>query len=163
FSDTVLRSLLRELGLESEMRWTKTRTAFYTDSKLHSMSNVAEYLRFPLLGWIDKVRLGATILHASRIKDSKSLENIRVEDWLRQWSGDRVTDELWIPLLRSKLGDSYRDTSAAFIWSTVARMYAARRTRSKTELFGYVPGGYARVIQRFAEILDQAGVNCRNG
>jgi protoporphyrinogen oxidase len=163
FSDTVLRSLLKELGLESEMRWTKTRTAFYADSKLYSMSNVAEYLRFPLLNLIDKIRLGATILHASRIKDSKSLESIRVEDWLRKWSGSRVTDRLWLPLLRSKLGESYRDTSAAFIWSTVARMYAARRTNTKTELFGYVPGGYARVIQRFAEFLGRSGVNCRVG
>jgi protoporphyrinogen oxidase len=163
FSDTILRSLLRELGLESEMRWAKTRTAFYADSKLHSMSNVAEFLRFPLLGAIDKIRLGATILHASRIKDSKSLENIRVVDWLTKWSGSRVTEKLWLPLLRSKLGENYNDTSAAFIWSTVARMYAARRTNTKTELFGYVPGGYARVIERFAKTLDHAGVKCRVG
>jgi protoporphyrinogen oxidase len=162
-SDSFLRSLLRELGLEGQMRWTKTRTAFYADARLHSMSNAVEFLRFPLLGLIDKIRLAATILHASRIKDSKSLENIGVEDWLRRWSGPRVTEKLWLPLLRSKLGENYRDTSAAFIWSTVARMYAARRTNAKTELFGYVPGGYARVIQRFAEILDQAGVKCRVG
>ena len=163
FSDSHLRSLLRELGLESEMRWAKTRTAFYADSKLHSMSNVAEFLQFPLLGAIDKIRLGATILHASRIKDSKSLENIRVVDWLTKWSGSQVTEKLWIPLLRSKLGENYSDTSAAFIWSTVARMYAARRTNTKTELFGYVPGGYARVIERFAKTLDHAGVKCRVG
>lgn len=163
FSDSNLRSLLRELGLESEMRWAKTRTAFYADSKLHSMSNVAEFLQFPLLGAIDKIRLGATILHASRIKDSKSLEDIRVVDWLTKWSGSQVTEKLWIPLLRSKLGENYKDTSAAFIWSTVARMYAARRTNTKTELFGYVPGGYARVIERFAKTLDRAGVKCRVG
>jgi protoporphyrinogen oxidase len=163
FSDSVLRSLLQELGLEREMRWAKTRTAFYADSKLHSMSNVAEFLTFPLLNLIDKIRLAATIFQASRIKDSKSLEGVRVEDWLRKWSGPQVTDKLWLPLLRSKLGENYRDTSAAFIWSTVARMYAARRTSAKTELFGYVPRGYARVIQRFAQILEQAGVKCRVG
>ena len=153
-SDSYLRSLLRELGLEQEICWAKTRTAFYADSQFHSMSNLVEFLRFPLLGAIDKIRLGATILHASRIKDAKALEKIRVEDWLRKWSGPCVTDKLWLPLLRAKLGENYRDTSAAFIWATVARMYAARRTGSKTELFGYVPGGYARIIERFAELLE---------
>jgi protoporphyrinogen oxidase len=160
FSDDYLRSLLRELGLEREIRWARTRTAFYADSQFHSMSNLVEFLRFPLLGAIDKIRLGATILHASRIKDAKALEKIRVEDWLKKWSGPRVTDKLWLPLLRAKLGENYRDTSAAFIWATVARMYAARRTGSKTELFGYVPGGYARIIERFAELLERKGVKC---
>ena len=40
---------LRELGLESEMQWATTRTGFYVDSKLHSLSNTLEFLRFPLL------------------------------------------------------------------------------------------------------------------
>jgi protoporphyrinogen oxidase len=162
-SDSFLRSLLRELELEDQMRWVKARTAFYADSKFHSMSNVVEFLRFPPLRLTDKIRLGATILHASRIKDAKSLEKIRAKDWLEKWSGPRTTEKVWLPLLRAKLGDNYSDTSAAFIWSTVARMYAARRTGTKTELFGYVPGGYARIIERFAEILKRKQVRCRVG
>lgn len=163
FSDRCVRSLLQELGLEDQMRWLKTRTAFYANSKLHSLSNVSEFLSFPLLNFVDKVRLGATILHASRIKNSRSLEGIRVEDWLEKWSGRRTTEEIWLPLLRAKLGSSYEETSAAFIWASVARMYAARRTRSKTELFGYLPGGYARIIERLSEVLKSEQVTCELG
>jgi protoporphyrinogen oxidase len=162
-SDTHLRSLLRELGLEDGMRWAKGRTGFYVDSEFHSMSNTLEFLKFPPLGLTDKIRLGATILHASRIKDWKSLETIPVKDWLDRWSGPRVTSKIWLPLLRAKLGDSYRDTSAAFIWATIARMYAARRTGMKTELFGYVPGGYARIVEHFGQVLRQAQVEYRLG
>jgi protoporphyrinogen oxidase len=36
-SDTSLRSLLGELGLEKEMRWVETRTGFYTGGAFHSM------------------------------------------------------------------------------------------------------------------------------
>jgi len=68
-----------------------------------------------------------------------------------------------LPLLRAKLGDSHEETSAAFIWASIARMHAARRTRSKTELFGYIPGGYARIIERFAEVLRTEQVNCELG
>lgn len=162
-SDTALRRLLSQLGLESEMRWTETRTGFYTGGRLLSMSNAAEFLRFPPLNLIDKLRLGATILHASRVRDPRPLERIPVADWLRRWSGARTFERVWLPLLRAKLGESYRETSAAFIWATIARMYAARRTGLKREMFGYVPGGYRRVLERFAEVLTGKGVGLRCG
>ena len=162
-SDSFVRSLLREVGLEDQMRWSKTRTAFYSDGHLHSLSSASEFIKFPLLNMLDKVRLGATILHASRIKSSQSLEGIRVKDWLKTWSGRRTTEKIWLPLLRAKLGSSYEETSAAFIWASVARMYAARRTRSKTELFGYLPGGYARFIERLADVLKSEHVSCELG
>ena len=37
-----------ELGLEDEMQWTTTRTGFYIDSELYSLSNTLEFLSFPL-------------------------------------------------------------------------------------------------------------------
>ena len=82
---------MHDLGLESEMRWVETRTGFYTDGQLYSMSNTLEFLRFPPLKFIDKLRLGATIFAASRIKDWQSLERVLVADWLRKWSGGRTT------------------------------------------------------------------------
>jgi protoporphyrinogen oxidase len=160
-SDTHLRSLLAELDLEKEMRWVETRTGFYTDGKLYSMSNTLEFLRFPPLGLAGKLRLGATIFYASRVKDWKKLEGVLVADWLCRLSGRRTFEKIWLPLLRAKLGESYEQTSAAFIWATIARMYAARRTGLKKEMFGYVPGGYARVLKRFGEALSQEGVKIK--
>jgi protoporphyrinogen oxidase len=144
---------LQELDLESEMDWVETKTGFYTDGQLYSMSNSLEFLKFPPLGLIDKFRLALTILRASRIKDSTKLESILVEDWLRKWSGRRTFEKIWLPLLRAKLGENYRIASAAFIWAIIARMYAARRSGLKREMFGYVRGGYARILDRFSEKL----------
>jgi protoporphyrinogen oxidase len=160
-SDTHLRALLRELQLEAEVIWKKVGTGFYVDSRLHSISNAYEFLRFPPLGIAEKARLAATILRACCIKDPSSLETIPVEPWLLKWSGAAVTQKLWLPLLRAKLGESYRQTSAAFIWATIARLCGARRTGGKAEVFGYVPGGYARIIERFGRLLRQNGVQLR--
>jgi protoporphyrinogen oxidase len=162
-SDVHLRGLLAEIGLEDDMRWAETKTGFYTDGRLHSLSNTWEFLRFPPLGLVDKLRLGLTILRASRIKSPRRLERISVADWLLRWSGRRVTEKVWLPLLRSKLGESYRRTSAALIWATIARMYAARRTGLKKEMFGYVRGGYARVFARMEERLLAEGVQIEYG
>lgn len=162
-SDTYLRSLLAELQLEKDMEWVETRTGFYTDGTLHSMSNTLEFLRFPPLGLFDKLRLGLTIFYASRLKDWQRLENIPVTDWLRRWSGSHAFEKIWLPLLRAKLGENYRKASAAFIWAIIARMYAARRTGLKKEMFGYVPGGYARILDRFADVLAADGVRVELG
>lgn len=157
-SDAYLRSLLAELELEKEMEWVETKTGFYTDGKLYSMSNILEFVRFPPLGLLAKLRLAATIFYASKVKNWKKLEKVPVTEWLRRWSGNYTVDKLWLPLLRAKLGENYKKASAAFIWAIIARMYAARRTGLKKEMFGYVPGGYARVLERFAEVLASENV-----
>lgn len=162
-SDTHTRGLLKELGLEQDCEWVETKTGFYTDGQLYSMSNSMEFLRFPPLGLVDKLRLGGTIFYASRVKDWKRLEKIPVSDWLRKLSGNRTFEKIWQPLLRAKLGENYQKASAAFIWAIIARMYAARRTGLKKEMFGYVKGGYARVLERFGEVLAEQGVEVRLG
>ena len=160
-SDSHLRSLLRELGLESDIEWVQTRTGFYTNSQHYSMSNALEFLQFPPLTLVDKVRLAATILYASRLRNWKILETISVSDWLRRWSGEHTFSTVWLPLLRAKLGENYKKASAAFIWAIIARMYAARRAGMKKEMFGYVPGGYATVLDRLGALLAKESVTIR--
>jgi len=160
-SDLLLRELLTELELDDQMDWVETRTGFYTDGQLYSMSNTVEFLKFPPLGLIDKLRLGGTIFYGSKITNWKELERIPVAEWLTKLSGRRTFEKIWLPLLRAKLGECWRDTSAAFIWATIARMYAARRSGLKKEMFGYVRGGYATVLNRFEERLREAGVAIR--
>ena len=48
-SDSALRKLLDELGLDDEIEWAETRTGVFADGKLHSVSNTLELLRFPVL------------------------------------------------------------------------------------------------------------------
>jgi protoporphyrinogen oxidase len=97
------------------------------------------------------------------VRDWRSLEKIPVADWLRRLSGTRTFERIWLPLLKSKLGENYRIASAAFIWAIIARMYAARRSGLKREQFGYVEGGYATVLARFEKYLDEKGIELRTG
>jgi protoporphyrinogen oxidase len=162
-SDTHLRSLLRELGLEQDMQWVETKTGFYNDGKLFSISNAIEFLRFFPLNLIDKLRFALTIIYGSKITDWKKLEKISVSDWLTRWSGKHTFEKIWLPLLRSKLGENYKKASASFIWAIIARLYAARRTGLKKELFGYLAGGYHRILQRYTEVLMAANVTIKLG
>ncbi len=157
-SDLKLRGLLDELDLDRQMEWVETKTGFFTDGKLFSVSNTVEFLKFPVLGLIDKLRLGFSIFYASKINDWKKLEKLTAVQWLEGIAGKKAFAKVWLPLLRSKLGDNYPKASASFIWAIIARMYAARRSGLKKEMFGYLPGGYARMLKRFEEVLVQNGV-----
>ena len=81
-----MRELLDEVELDSKIEWVETKTGFYSEGKLYSMSNTAEFLGFPPLTLIEKLRLGGTIFYASKIRNWKRLEKIPVADWLRRWS-----------------------------------------------------------------------------
>ncbi|MCU1456937.1 MAG: dependent oxidoreductase [Actinomycetia bacterium] len=162
-SDLAVRGVLGDLGLERDMRWVQTKTGFSADGRLSSVSDSIDYLRLPSLSPVAKARLATTILYGSRVHDWEKLEQIPVSDWLTRWSGRATYERFWLPLLRAKLGESYRDASAAFIWATIQRLYAARRSGMKKELFGYVPGGYARILERFGVVLAELGVDVRLG
>ena len=79
-SDSNLRGLLAELDLDEQMRWVHTRTGFLIDGQLHSMSSAWEFLRFPPLPLVDKLRLARTIWRTSRLDRWQELEQIPVAD-----------------------------------------------------------------------------------
>jgi protoporphyrinogen oxidase len=162
-SDSHLRALLKEIGLDDRIHWRTTRTGFFTDGRLLSMSTALDFALFPPLGPISKARLAWTILSAARITDPAPLEQITAVEWLTRLSGRRTVERIWQPLLRSKLGAHWADASAAFIWAIIARLYAARRSGLKQEMFGYVDGGYSAILERLRSEVRERGIEIRCG
>jgi protoporphyrinogen oxidase len=160
-SDFRTRNILKDVGLDDQINWVETKTGFYMNGRLYSMSDTIEFLKFPTLNLVDKFRLGLTIIVASRIKNWKRLEKIPVTTWLKRWSGKNTFNKIWLPLLRAKLGESYKKTSAVFIWATIQRLYGARRSGLKKEMFGYVSGGYKKIISAFKETLISERVSIK--
>src|SRR5688500_8222903 len=54
-SDSHLRELCEELGMGEQLRFRETRMGFLYQGKIYSMNSVVEFLRFPPLGWIDRL------------------------------------------------------------------------------------------------------------
>ncbi len=157
-SDQAWRAVLRELDLDASMVWGTTRTGALSGGQMYPVSSPVELLKFKPMKPVDRVRLGASVLYASRVKDSGPLDNIAVEPWLRKISGNGAVDSFWLPQLRAKLGTAYPEASAAFIWATAQRLMRARKAGIGDEKFGYLPGGYPRIVQRFEEVLRARGV-----
>jgi protoporphyrinogen oxidase len=156
-SDQHLRQLCRELGIEDRLRFNTTRMGFYYQNGIYSMNNMLEFLRFPPLGWVDRFRLGLTVLYAQLVRDWGNLEGVSVERWLVQLSGRNTYQNIWRPMLRAKFDGGFEDTPATYIWSRLVRMKSTRGGAIQKEEAGYLKGGYTTLLAAMAERIRAAG------
>jgi protoporphyrinogen oxidase len=156
-SDSHLRELAAELGIADQLRFRGTRMGFYYDGQIHSMNNLVEFLRFPPLGWIDRFRLGLTVLYAQFVRDWRALESVSVEKWLLRLSGRRTFQNIWRPMLRAKFDGGFQDTPATYIWSRLVRIKSTRSGASQKEEAGHLIGGYATLMKAMADKILAAG------
>ncbi len=158
-TDTALLSLLRDLRLHGEVVWRNARTNFFIDGRMHPFTSTLDHVRFPALRAIDKARLAGMIQRAKRHSDWRDLENVGIEAWLREESGDRVFERIWRPLLLAKFGTAYSTCNAASIWATIRRYVDAQHRG--TQRLGYVRGGYATIVDALARALVREGARIR--
>jgi protoporphyrinogen oxidase len=163
-SDTHTRRLLRSIGLERDLRWVQTKTAVYAGPEVGvwPLTGARDLLRLPTLRRIDKARLAATFLAGMRPTDER-MDAQSVREWLTRWSGRRTFERFWLPLLRAKLGEEWRHASASVIAATMHRLYRTQRMTPSPARFGYVQGGYGRVIDHLAADLADSGVKIHVG
>jgi protoporphyrinogen oxidase len=156
-SDGNLRRLCKELEIEDQLRFRETRMGFYHDGKIFSMNSTLEFLRFPPLSWIDRFRLGLTVLGAQFIRDWRRLEGVGVEPWLLKWSGKNTYENIWRPMLRAKFDGGFEDVPATFIWSRLVRMKSTRAGANQKEEAGHLVGGYSTLMTAMAKSIRNLG------
>jgi protoporphyrinogen oxidase len=130
-SDSHLRGLCEELGIADQLRFHETRMGFFYKSRIYSMNNVIEFLKFPPLGWIDRFRLGLTVVAAQFIRDWHKLESISVEKWLLRWGGRKTYQNIWLPMLKAKFDGSFDQTPATYVWARLVRIQAMAKQIEK--------------------------------
>jgi protoporphyrinogen oxidase len=156
-SDSHLRQLCSELNIANQLRFRETKMGFYYNREIYSMNSMIEFLRFPPLGWLDRFRLGLTVLYAQFVRDWHQLEGVNVEEWLIRWSGRRTYDNIWRPMLKAKFDGNFADAPATYIWSRLVRMKSTRSGASQKEEAGHLIGGYITLIKAMAERIEAAG------
>ena len=156
-SDSHMRELCEELGIDGQLRFNETKMGFFYKNEIHSMNNIVEFLRFPPLGWIDRFRLGFTVLYAQFIRNWRRLEGISVEKWLIWLGGKRTYQNIWRPMLKAKFDGGFDDTPATYIWSRLVRIKSTRKGANQKEEAGHLIGGYISLIHAMAERIKELG------
>lgn len=161
-SDTVLLSLFEELGIADRMRWVETKTGFLWKGRHISMSNNWEFLTFPALPMIDKIRLAYGILQCRREKDPARLEKIKATQWLQDTFGKNAYEAIWEPLLDSKYSAVKEVLPATIMWATINR-YSSTRTKEGKEMMGCLDRGFKVLYESFEKHIPALGGTIRCG
>jgi len=156
-SDSHLRTLAEEVGIQDQLRFKGTKMGFFHKGKIFPMNNMVDFLKFPPLGWIDRFRLGITVVAAQLVRDWRKLESVSVEDWLLRLSGRNTYENIWRPMLKAKFDAGFGNTPATYIWSRLVRIKSARSGASQKEEAGHLIGGYATLMKALARYIEAAG------
>jgi protoporphyrinogen oxidase len=162
-SDRTLMGLMDELGLRSRVRMVSTKMGFYHDGRCHPMTTPLEFMRFPPLRMVDRLRLAYTILACRRINDWRALEQLPVTEWLTGLSGERATRHIWEPLLRAKFDGDFSRVPATYIWSRLVRTTDTRTKGGSQEMMCYLPDGYQELIDALAAAVRARGGTINTG
>ncbi|MCK9579649.1 MAG: NAD(P)/FAD-dependent oxidoreductase [Methanoregula sp.] len=152
-SDTVLFSLLKELGLIERLEWKTGTTGYLARDTIYPLNTPLEILRYPELSFIDKARLGWLTLTA-KTADLTSLDDLPADQFVIENLGINIYTSFFEPLLKSKFGNRRKEVSAAWLISRIA----IRSNRGvEGERLGYIRGGFHNLIDALVSSVNSQG------
>ncbi|HEV7502826.1 MAG TPA: FAD-dependent oxidoreductase, partial [Vicinamibacteria bacterium] len=153
--DDHLVETLEELSLSHKLHWRDSRMAYFVDGRLYPFLTPIELLKFRALPLHDRLRAGAAVKLAQRMRE-EDLAPLKATAWLRRMFGERSYRVIWEPLMRFKFSEHADEVSAAWIWARMVRLGRSRTSAWREEL-GYIEGGSATVIDALAADFVRRG------
>ncbi len=153
-SDEHMLGLIDELGWSDQVIFPLPTTVMYYRGKYYPFDSIIAALMYPGLGWgINKIRFGLIGLYLRLTNNWQALEKTTVDAWMRKWAGNKVYESMWEPMMIGKFGEGYAIVvNMAWFW---ARLHA------RTTRLGTFEGGFQVFADKFAERLEQMGVEIR--
>jgi protoporphyrinogen oxidase len=141
-NDSDLLDMLRELGLDSRLRWAKTRMGLYHKGRLYSFGAPLDLLTFTPFSLVDRLRFGLMIMYtkSQRRGGWRSIEDVPVAQWLVRRFGQKSYEVIHEPLIRLKFGPYAAWLSAAWMWARIHRLGKSRTKITQQEKLGYIEG-----------------------
>ncbi len=154
-SDKHMLGLIERLGWSDQVLFPRPYTVIYYDGKFYPLDSYVEAFKFTLskFGPIDLVRFGATGVFLKLTPRWHPLERVTADAWMRRWTGERIYNAIWRPLLVGKFGEANLDVvNMAWLWA---------RIHARTTRLGTFTGGFQAFVDRFANVLRGQGVDIR--
>ena len=148
--------LLRELGIEDQMRWKTTTMGFYTGGKLHPWGQPIALFSLPGVSLISKIRYGLLAFVSVKRNSWPQLENESAKDWIIRWTGEDGYQRFWKALLEYKFYEYSDNISASWIWTRIRRIGRSRSSMMREQL-GYIEGGSQTLVDALVRSIESMG------
>jgi protoporphyrinogen oxidase len=157
--ETHIIDLIHELGLGDRLGWYRSSVGVFTGGRVWPFTSATDLLRFRPLPALDRLRAGIGALRMGRVSDWEGLDNVAAADWLTRHTSPRVSEKVWVPLLRAKFGPAAPSVPAAWIWARFHQRAGGRKQGG--ERLGYLRGGFKQLFDSMAGSLASQGVDVR--
>jgi protoporphyrinogen oxidase len=150
-SDRHLLGLIAELGWSDQVLFRRPYTVVWHEDRFHPLDSKVEALKFCLrhLHPVDTLRFGLVAAYLRLNPFWRPLERVTADAWMRRWSGARLYETLWRPLLVGKFGEeNLGRVNMAWLWA---------RIRARTTRLGTFEGGFQRFFDRLADVVRSQG------
>lgn len=152
-----LSSLLEDIGMGQDIVWEQARMGILCDRRVFPFNGIFDLLRFKPLSVMNRLRFGFNVFRLSRIKDWRKLDNYTAETILKEYCGEEAWRKIWEPLLKMKFGDNFNAVSATWICERVKARRKSQGIMKARERFGYINGGFYRIVARLSEAVRASG------
>ncbi|MFM0449716.1 NAD(P)/FAD-dependent oxidoreductase [Paraburkholderia nemoris] len=159
-SDHAFFQMLKELGIEQEMKWVETKMGYYYQGEVQPWGNPIALLKFRGLSLSAKFRYGLHAFLSTKRDDHKSLDNVEASGWIRRWVGEEAWEVLWRRLFDYKFYEYSNNLSAAWIWSRIRRIGRSRYNIFREKL-GYLEGGSDTLLHAMRDAIVAGGGDLR--
>ncbi|MCS6827664.1 MAG: NAD(P)/FAD-dependent oxidoreductase [Caldilinea sp.] len=155
-SDRAILALLDEIGFRHALKTYRPNTAIHTQGRNYPLDSVSRVLRFPLIPFLDRLRMGLVIgyLRYHPARPWRRFDKIAADAWLRRWMGDRAYEAAWEFQLQGKFGEHYREVNLAWFWARVV---------ARTPRLAYFDGGFQAFIDHLAQRARRQGAIIQTG
>jgi protoporphyrinogen oxidase len=155
-SDQAFFEVLRELGIEDQLKWVETKMGYYYQGHVQAWGNPIALLKFKGLSLTAKIRYGLHAFLCTKRNDWRPLDHVEASGWIRRWIGEEAWDVLWRKLFDYKFYDYADNLSAAWIWSRIRRIGRSRYDLFREKL-GYLEGGSDTLLEGMRRYIEANG------
>lgn len=155
-SDVDFFDMLKNLGIQDQLRWVKTKMGYWYGGQLQEWGNPLALLKFKGLGLFSKLRYGLHAFLATKRNNWASLEKYDAKTWIEKWVGKKAYDVLWRQLFELKFYHHTDNLSAPWIWSRIRRIGRSRYNLFHEKL-GYLSGGSSTLLKALQKYIENNG------
>lgn len=145
-SDKEIIELTKELGLGKIWLWRKSNSPIFWQGRIYPFSTAWDLLRFKPLPFSQRIATGLSILFLKLNKNYQKLENIKAENWLKKYMGEKSWQLIWQPLLEKKFANYANNISMVWMWA---------RIHKRSLFLGYPKKGFQAIISKLASEIKK--------
>jgi len=145
-NDKSILSLAKEINFEVIIK--RPKTSVFIKNNIYQLDSPSSVLLFPLLSFVERLRMSAVIGFLRFDPFWKPLERYKASKILPRLMGRKAYEMIWEPLFINKFGNYATDISLAWFWA---------RIKKRTPSLAYPKGGFLEFSKALTKEIKKKG------